>query len=410
MTVADSAAPGGFEAAALGALLLQPWRDLQRLPAFAWLAPQPAVRLLQADGASSLWIGERRRAAAAEREWRAAPFTAVELPAEQVLESRVTLPPTLAATDRDDALALQVRMASPFDPADLVWGARPGDAPGEWVALLASRRAVQARLDAVAADVGRGAAPEVWAFDGQGRPVVLRGFGEAARQRRSGRGRGLALALLLLALLLLLAAAVTPTLQLRFKAQQAEQAEAELQQRLAPVLAQREALAKAQARVEALRGLMAERVDLLSVLDLVTQAVPDDTWLQRLQLQGARVTISGQTPNTAALMNRLSSQPQVREVKAPAPATRAMGGRENFTIEFSLAPEALRPVAVAPAGAVAAPTAVPSAPAAAAAASAPAAAAASAPAAAASAPAAAPVPAPAAAASAAPPAASGARR
>ncbi len=347
MSVADSAAAGRLDAAALGALLLQPWRELPRLPAFAWLAPQPAVRLLQADGAQSLWVGERRRVAADARELLAAPFTAVELPADQVLESRVMLPPAMAAADRDDALALQVRLASPFDPADLVWGAREGQTPGEWVALLASRRAVQGRLETVAAELGRGGAPEVWAFDGQNLPVVLRGFGEAARQRRSGRGRGLALALLLLALLLLLAAAVTPVLQLRLKAQQAERAEAELQQRLAPVLAQREALAKAQAQLEALRELMAERVDPLSVLDLVTQAVPDDSWLQRLQVQGARVTLSGQTPNAAALMNRLSSQPQVREVRAPAPATRALGGRENFTIEFSLAPEALRPVTAA---------------------------------------------------------------
>lgn len=344
MSMAESAAAGRFDAAALGALLLQPWRDLQRLPAFAWLSPQPAVRLLQADGAQSLWVGERRRTAG-ERELQAAPFTAVELPADQVLESRVTLPPAMAAADRDDALALQVRMASPFDPADLVWGAREGQVAGEWVALLASRKTVQGRLEAAGA--GRGGAPEVWAFDGNGRPVVLRGFGEAARQRRRGRGRGLVASLLLLALLLLLAAAVTPTVQLRLKAQQAEQAETELQQRLAPVLAQREALAKAQAQLEALRELMAERVDPLSVLDLVTQAVPDDSWLQRLQLQGARVTLSGQTPNAAALMNRLSSQPQVREVKAPAPATRAMGGRENFTIEFSLAPEVLRPAAPA---------------------------------------------------------------
>ncbi|MFT3817642.1 MAG: PilN domain-containing protein [Rubrivivax sp.] len=366
MSVAESAAPGRFDAAALGELLLQPWRDLQRWPLFAWLSPQPAVRLLQADGAESLWVGEQRRVAG-ERELRAAPFTAVELPAEQVLESRVTLPPAMAAADRDDALALQVRMASPFDPADLVWGARAGHAPGEWVALLASRRAVQGRLEAVSADGRRsGGPPEVWAFDGQGRPVVLRGFGEAARQRRSGRGRGLAAGLLLLALLLGLAAAVTPTVQLKLRAMQAARAEAELQRQLAPVLAQREALAKALSQLDALRELMGERVDPLAVLDLVTQAVPDDSFLQRLQLQGARVTLSGQTPNTAALMNRLSSQPQVRDVKAPAPATRALGGRENFTIEFSLTPEALRPV-VGPVPAVAAPaSAAASAPAAAA--------------------------------------------
>ena len=365
MSAADQAASSRLDAASLWALLVQPWRDLQRLPPLAWLSPQPAVRLLQSDGTDSLWQGESRRAAS-DRERQAAPFVAVELPADDVLECHFKLPP-MPPADRADALALEVRMASPFDPADLVWGARDtADGTGA-TALLASRRAVQSRLDAVANRLRAVTPAEVWAFDALGRPVVLQGFGEAARLRRSGRGRGLGWALLLLALLLGAAVAVTPTVQLKLRAMQAVRAYAELERQLAPVLGQRESLAKAQTQQEALRELMAERVEPLAVLDLVTQAVPDDTWLQRLQLQGARVTISGQTPNTAALMNRLSSQPQVREVKAPAPATRALGGRENFTVEFTLAPDALRPLAAGeaapkapvPAASAAGPAAVP---------------------------------------------------
>ncbi len=371
-----------LDTATLGRLLLQPWRDLLRRPALAWLAPQPAVRLLHADGSQSLWQGEQRRNATA-RELQAAAFAAIEWPADQVLDVRVPLPPTLTATDREAALALQAGMASPFEPADLVWGARAGTTAGEWVMLLASRKAVQARLDTVDA-IGH-KAPEVWAFAGDGRPVVLRGFGEAARQQRSGRGRGLAAALVLLAMLLLLAILVTPALQMRWKAQQAERAQAELQARLAPVLAERERLATAQAQLQTLRDLAAERIDPLAVLNRVTQAVPDDSWVQRLQIQGARVTITGQTPNASALMNRLSSQPEVSDVKAPAPATRSIGGRENYTIEFTLTPAALRPAAPAAAASMTAaaqalPDAGASAPAASAAAAAPAASSAAAPA------------------------------
>ncbi len=146
----------------------------------------------------------------------------------------------------------------------------------------------------------------------------------------------------------MLAAAVllTPSLQLRQRALQAQQAYDQAQQRLAPVLAQREALTQLQAQQAALREQMAERVEPLAVLDLLTQAVPEDSFVQRLQVQGDRLTLSGQTPNTAALMNRLSAQPLLRDVRSPAAATRSMSaGRENFTLEMTLQPDALRPPA-----------------------------------------------------------------
>lgn len=51
-------------------------------------------------------------------------------------------------------------------------------------------------------------------------------------------------------------------------------------------------------------------VDPLTVLDLLTQALPDDTSLLNLQLQGLKVTMAGQTTNAAALMQHLSSLSQ----------------------------------------------------------------------------------------------------
>lgn len=351
MASADSSIAPGLDLAAVWAQLVRPWHELQRVPPFAWLGADPAVCVLHADGRESLWVdGAPRKATAAE--CAAARFVAVEVTADETLECPVPLPP-MASTDRQDALALAVRMASPFEAHDLVWGWREADGPGPATAMLASRRAVQARLDATAGRIGRRGAPEVWAFDGRGRPVVLQGHGEAARQRRRSRGRWLGWVLLISAALLAAAVLVTPTVQLKLRAMQAVRAYAEVERQLAPVLAQREALVKAQAQQAALRDLMAERVEPLAVLDLLTQAVPDDSHLQRLQLQGAKATLIGQTPNTAALMNKLSGQPLVRDVRSPNPSTRSMtAGRENFAIELTLQPDALRPPATTAAGAL----------------------------------------------------------
>lgn len=344
MAAAEPSTRAGFDAGELWAFLARPWHVLQQVPPLVWLAPLPAVHVLHADGQESLWLGDRRQDADA-RQREAAPFAAIEVPRDECLELPVQLPP-MPAADRQDALALELRVASPFDAADQVWGWREsgqGGADAPLIAVLASRKAVQARLAARGDQRVHRSPPEVWAFDSQGMPVVLQGFGEAARQRQAARGRLVVWALLLLAGLLAAAVAVTPTVQLKLRAMQAVRALAALEQQLGPVLAQREALVKAQGQRDAMRELMAERVEPLAVLDLVTQAVPDDTWVQRLQLQGAKLTLSGPTPNTAALMNRFSGLPQVRDVRSPLAATRAQSGRENYTIELTLLPEALRP-------------------------------------------------------------------
>jgi len=210
--------------------------------------------------------------------------------------------------------------------------------------VLASRRAVEGRLQSLAERIAPGTAPEVWALAGQGLPIVVQGWGESARRRSAARGRAAAYALLALAIVLAAAAAITPTVQLKLRAAQATLASQQAEQQMGPLVAQRESLVRSQEAIAALREQMQDHVEALAVVELLTQLIPDDTYLQRVQVHGAKVTLSGQTPNTAALMNQLGSQAGVRDVKAPAAATRSMAaGRENFTVEFTLAPELLRP-------------------------------------------------------------------
>jgi general secretion pathway protein L len=345
MTSPSAARPAPFDVGATLRALLQPWRELHLWPPLSWLTPLPQVRLLQADGAESLWAGDTRVPGGAGSV-RAVRFTAVELPESLRLECRLNLPPMPGAQVRD-AVALEVRSASPFDPSDLVWGWRAQSGAGKSlavVAVLASRRAVERQIGALAERLGAAAQPEVWALGEDGRAIVIQGYGESARQQSAARGRLLAAALLAAALALAVAAAVTPTAQIKLRAMQAARATQEAERQMAPLLAQREQLVRTLGELEALREAMGDHIESLAVMDALTQLIPDDTWLQRLQVQGAKVTVSGQAPNAAALMNTLSSHPGVRDVKAPAAATRSMaGGRENFTIEWTLAPELLRP-------------------------------------------------------------------
>ena len=81
----------------------------------------------------------------------------------------------------------------------------------------------------------------------------------------------------------------------------------------------------------------------VEVIGVLTRALPDDTSLISLQMQGSKIRISGQTPNTADLMQKLSAYPGLRDVKAPTAATRPLGvNKESFSLELELTPEAFR--------------------------------------------------------------------
>lgn len=327
--------------------LRRPWQNMHRWPLLSWLAPAVTVRLLRTDEAESFWrIDDSPRQIPASSA-RGVKFVAVELPEDRVLRRTLRLP-AFSDAEIESAVSLEVRSISPFPPEDLVWGyrARPA-APGllEIEAALASRKQVDAQLRAVAQRVEGIDSPEVWALSASQPPIVISGFGEGKRAQHVRMWHRVGYSLLLLAFGFLVAIAATPTAQLRMRATEAVSAFTTLQQRAEPLLKQREALVKASDQLGALGELVAERVDPLAVMDLLTQALPDDTSLLNLQVQGTKVTFSGLTSNAAALMQQLGTKPGLRDVKAPSAAMKPLGAaKESFTIEFTLDPKVLAPV------------------------------------------------------------------
>ena len=93
-------------------------------------------------------------------------------------------------------------------------------------------------------------------------------------------------------------------------------------------------------RLNLLSEILSTRIEPLKVLDRLTQLLPDDTALQSVRVQGAKVAIAGVTPNASVLMQLLGDEPGFREVRAPSPAMRINGSaKENFSIEFLLDPQ-----------------------------------------------------------------------
>jgi len=351
----------GIETRGLRRWLVQFGQYLQAIPPLSWLVPDVPVRLLRAQGDSAVWLmrgAQRSSGAAASTK---AKFMAVDVPESLVLLRELNLP-MVSADELSDALALDARTNSPFPPHDLVWGYRcePGQSGSGVRATVAigSRKQLEDHVRAVSEGAALQRPPEAWVLTAGDQPVVLAGFGEAHRQRHAKFWTRVNLILAFVLVSALIGIAVTPSLQLRLRALEARDVLETERARVEPAVKKRADLMAALEQLQDLRKLTQERLDPLGLMDRLTQLLPDDTALLTLTVQSSKITLTGQTANAAALMKHLSSQPGVKDVKAPAAAVRPAGAtKDSFTIELMLDP--VTPVSTASA----VPTAVASAPA-----------------------------------------------
>lgn len=345
----------GFDLRDLGRQFFASWRAVAKTRLFAWLTPVLPVSVLRADGSLVLWKG---RLLGAAKGAETAEFGAVEIPEELVLRKLQQMPglpgPAIA-----QAVELEVRATSPFAMDDTVWGTHAllDKASGKNLVevILASRRQIARYLDERQSDIGlrSGRKAEAWVFATDGNPIIVRGWGEQSRAQEVVRQRRVAFAFVFFAMVIAGMMAITPSLQLRARSLDAIAAFESMQHETKQAAAQREAFTHSVEQLEVVRGVLAERIDLLQLMTVLTKVLPDDTYLQNMQTQGLKVSIQGLTGNAATLMQTLGSVPGFREVRAPTAATRALApNAENFRIEIQLDPAvfsvAVNPASVAP--------------------------------------------------------------
>ena len=340
--------------ARMGSLMSRRYRE----PWLDGLTPHLTVRVLLVDGSEASWRQGRPLEPATPSESASgdskSDLTAIEYPEDRVLRRQLCLP-DMTAAEAAQAAELDAVTSSPFRSDDLAWGHRCLPlASGKLQVdiVLASRKQIQQHIDRLGARLAGPKVPEtwveVWAFAGGPEPVVIRGFGESRRFRRLARQRWLVSGLLFLTWCLSMGILITPTAQLRLQAIEAVAAFDSLQQKTAALVTKRESLTKATDQLMAMDEILSERVRAVEIMGLLTRALPDDTSLLNLQIQGSKVKLAGQTSNSADLMQKLSAYQGLADVKAPSAATRSLGAnKESFSIEFELTPEAFRAVEAA---------------------------------------------------------------
>ena len=328
----------GLDLSALGRFLKQGWEEALRYPQLAWLSPAIPVRLLLLNGGASIGEGASGRELPAQTE---AQVLALELPGEVVLERRVKIP-ALSSTEIEQALELEVAAVSPFSPEDRVWG-WAWSGPQEVRLALASLTHVRGHLEREAPRL-RGKAPEVW-FDAQ-EPVVLRGFAEPYREALQQKSRRRILMLLAGVAGLVVLLAASPVLQERHQTFEAQASLAATEKEAAPVIAQRDELGKINSRMGRIESTMQLRPDALRILEKLTQALPDDTVLTRLDISPAgTVSIQGETANAAKVQEILGNVEGFSEVRPLGASNRNRSNdKEVFQIEWVYKPVEPLPV------------------------------------------------------------------
>lgn len=320
-------------------------RQIANWPVLRWLAPAYVTRIKMANGATADYVERTGRTFSTKQHAKKVKFAGFLLPDSLVLWHPMLLP-KLSTDAAESAIALEVRSLSPFLSDDVVWGHTPlipEQRGSKTQVVMASRKIISQHIASLepAKPVQDGF--EIWVRPPHGQGfVVLDGFGEIKRRQLSARWRIVNLCLVFLLAASAFAAVVTPTAQLRLQAIQAAHDYERLRALAAPAIKQRELLVQLDSQVTALKGQLEQGLKPELILLRITQLLADDTYLTHLQVQGNKILLTGQTPNTAALMQQLGAQAGVKNVRAPTAAVKPRGAeRETFNIEFTLDPSSL---------------------------------------------------------------------
>jgi general secretion pathway protein L len=155
------------------------------------------------------------------------------------------------------------------------------------------------------------------------------------RPRRRGRFFNLSLLLLGIVLILGAVAFATPLWQKqRFRAELLGQVQA-LKPKADRVFQTRDALERARKGSVAVLERKADQPLVIDLLRVLTARLPDDTWVQNLDMRDGQVQIRGESGQATALLGLLEKAPGISAVTFSSPVVQvATTGRERFHISF----------------------------------------------------------------------------
>ena len=256
----------------------------------------------------------------------------LQMPADRAL-TRVVMLPMAAATNLRQVLGYEMDRLTPFNASQLYYDAlileRQPEQRRMRVELFAlPRTEVDAVLGTLAA---LGMAPDAVEVTG-GRPGINLLPAEK-RPRRGVWSRRLQRMLIVVSLSLVLAAALLPLWQYRTLVIGLQQQVDVLQRESGQVLTLREQLEKA---VESSRFLVQKKQSRPPVIELLrelTAILPDNTWLERLQIKGETLQLIGQSASASALVSVIEESKLLGDAAFASPVTNdRRTGKERFVL------------------------------------------------------------------------------
>ncbi len=178
----------------------------------------------------------------------------------------------------------------------------------------------------------------------QGRALPVR---TAAWQKQYNRQRwmdwlGVGLVLVLLAALSL--PALMPLVLKRQAVVRAVEHVSMLEPKAAPLRQKMDELRRQAELAEELRKNISTDLPLASVVDALSAAIPADTWLDRIEVNGSEIRITGLTANATELIGHLGRQPGLVDVRATGANVRdGTLNKERFTFEMRWRGEGAKP-------------------------------------------------------------------
>lgn len=343
----------GVDLSSLGRQLHDAWQQLLDLPLLR--RGMPATRMQVVGAETDAWVRGSRlswhMSARADGHKSPAAYSAILVGSDQVL-ARTLLLPSMPSKALHGAVELDVYTMSPFSQEQTLWAyaARGAEAgTGQKVDVVITSRDLVEQAIAVHGFQGAdNARPEVWLQAPAG-PIMLPGFGEQRRLKREARQRVWLLLGGVAVVGLVAALAITPTAQLRLRAIDAASQLTKLAKGTSEVAARRQTMMAEAESVAELLKLQQQQLDHLRLLAMLTQLLPDDTAVQRIQFKGTKLIVNGLSDNASAVVSTLAKEPGFREVRLPSAVTRvSRTSKESFVLEAMIDPAILGLHAVAP--------------------------------------------------------------
>lgn len=310
--------------------------DLRRVLSERGLWPVDSCVAVAADGQRWAVTGGRLRKHSGKR--RAAGLL---VPESECLWGTVQLP-AMPAKVLGGAVQEALWRVSPLPPDQILsaWRAEPGAGEG-WVVHWGMCRRIACETLLQQHGLRNDAAVFL---SQQGRVFAVRGQAWQSRVRRQRWMDGAAVVLLGLVLLAFSLVALMPLVLKRQAVVRAVQHVNVLVPQAAPLRQNMDELRRQADIAEDLRKNISVDLPLASVVEGLSAALPGDTWLDRIEINGNEIRITGLTSNATDLIAHLGRQPGLVDVRATSANVRDGSlNKERFTFEMRWKSEGAKP-------------------------------------------------------------------